>query len=167
MLYALILLQLSDSTHTVMHVCAHLCQTGILYISSSHGAIFSIRPLSLSPSLPLSLSPSLPLSPSRTPSLKPQAVDDNNAPSGGASSDDPEFEDQVQRFMTLNSALRNVASKANALILAVKAQGEASLHNIELLEATCELQFGEEAQWTSWAVQLRHFNQQVHGEMNT
>ena len=66
-----------------------------------------------------------------------QAVDDNNVSGGaGSSSNDADFEDLVQRFMTLNTALKNVASKANAMIMAVKAQGEASLHNIELLEAT-------------------------------
>jgi len=36
-----------------------------------------------------------------------------------------------------------------------------SLHNIELLEATCELQFGEENYWTNSAITLRTFNQQV------
>ena len=54
-----------------------------------------------------------------------QAVDENNVSAvSGGSSDDVAFEDQVQRFMTLNTALRNVASKANGLILAIKAQGE-------------------------------------------
>jgi len=96
-----------------------------------------------------------------------QAVDENNVASvAGGSSGDEAFEDQVQRFMTLNSALRNIASKAHTMVLAIKAQGEASLHNIELLEATCELQFGEESYWTTSAIALRNFNQQVDGKIN-
>jgi hypothetical protein len=96
-----------------------------------------------------------------------QAVDENNVTSvAGGGSDDAAFEDHVQRFMTLNTALRNIASKAHAMVLAIKAQGEASLCNIELLEATCELQFGEESYWTSSAITLRNFNQQVDGKIN-
>ena len=97
-----------------------------------------------------------------------QAVDENNAASAsaGRSSEDQDFEDEVQRFMTLNTALRNIASKVNAKILAVKAHSEASMYNIELLEATCELEFGEDSFWTNSAIALRSFNQQVDGKMN-
>jgi hypothetical protein len=96
-----------------------------------------------------------------------QAVEEHSDSALSTSiSNDAEFEDQVQRFLTLNAALKNVAAKANAMILAIAAQGEAALINIELLEATCELQFGEESFWTNSAVTLRNFNQQVDGKMN-
>ena len=75
-------------------------------------------------------------------------MDENNVQSvSGGGSDDAEFEDQVQRFMTLNTALRNIASKANVMILAVKAQGEVAIcacvsrflsHKIEIVRcASC------------------------------
>ena len=51
--------------------------------------------------------------------------------------------------------------------LAIAAQSEAALTSIELLEATCELQFGEESFWTNSTITLRNFNQQVDGKMNS
>jgi hypothetical protein len=98
----------------------------------------------------------------------PQAVEEHSDSSLSAtSSNDAEFEAQVQRFLTLNAALKNIASKANTMSLAIAAQSESALTNIELLEATCELQFGEESFWTNSAITLRNFNQQVDGKMNS
>ena len=56
----------------------------------------------------------------------PQVVDENSTTSLGlgTSSNDVEFEAGVKHFMTLNNSLKQIGTKAQALIQSIRSQGQ-------------------------------------------
>ncbi|EKX35793.1 hypothetical protein GUITHDRAFT_146251 [Guillardia theta CCMP2712] len=90
------------------------------------------------------------------------AVDENSTTSLGlgTSSNDVEFEAGVKHFMTLNNSLKQIGTKAQALIQSIRSQGQNALGVVELVEASLEMEFGEDSMWTNAAYKLRSLNQQ-------
>mmetsp|Transcript_44428 Transcript_44428/g.90660 ORF Transcript_44428/g.90660 Transcript_44428/m.90660 type:complete len:628 (-) Transcript_44428:260-2143(-) len=100
-----------------------------------------------------------------------EAVDESSTStgfsiSGSGAAGDKDFEVCVRQFMTLNTSLKQIGGKAQELIKAIRAQGQSSFILSELLEGTCEIEFGEESHWSNAAMSLRNINQEVDGKFN-